>query len=179
VREKLPNYILGLAMSRLLKWRELLFFFNQWWVETLARAAQILHSRTSCGKGTAKSSPKSLKKSSSNSSKKVRFWMVRPWHMQPNWMRKGNSELLFIQIQKTNSWALKNTINNLICNFCSLLVWRPCSEWLIYLIKRGRTQKSELHQKIIKVHKFLFFFNNLICNFCSLLVWRPCSEWLI
>jgi len=31
VREKLPNYILGLAMSRLLKWPELLFFFNQWW----------------------------------------------------------------------------------------------------------------------------------------------------
>jgi len=30
VKEKLPNYILGLAMSRLLKWRELLFFFNQW-----------------------------------------------------------------------------------------------------------------------------------------------------
>jgi len=30
VREKLPNSILGLAMSRLLKWRELLFFFNQW-----------------------------------------------------------------------------------------------------------------------------------------------------
>jgi len=32
---------------------------------TLASAAQILHSRTSCGKGTAKSSPKSLKKSPS------------------------------------------------------------------------------------------------------------------
>jgi len=39
-------------------------------LETLARATQILHSRTSCGKGTAKTSPKSLKKSPSNSSKK-------------------------------------------------------------------------------------------------------------
>jgi len=47
-------------------------------LETLASAAQILHSRTSCGKGTAESSPKSLKKSPSNSSKKDRFWMVRP-----------------------------------------------------------------------------------------------------
>jgi len=59
-------------------------------LETLARAAQIPHSRTSCGKRTTKSSPKSLKKSPSNSSKKDRFWM-RPWHVQPDRMRKGNS----------------------------------------------------------------------------------------
>jgi len=33
-------------------------------LETLARAAQILHSRTSCGKGTAKSSPKKFEEKS-------------------------------------------------------------------------------------------------------------------
>jgi len=53
VREKLLNYILGLATSRLLKWRELLLL-NQWW----SGDPQILHSRISCGKGTAKSKTK-------------------------------------------------------------------------------------------------------------------------
>jgi len=47
-------------------------------LKTLAFEAQILHSRISCGKGTAESSPKSLKKSPSNSSTNDRFWMVRP-----------------------------------------------------------------------------------------------------
>jgi len=64
---KVPQLYSGFGYEQIVKmaWTSLILH-----LETLARAAQILHARTSCEKGTAESSPKSLKKSPSNSSKK-------------------------------------------------------------------------------------------------------------
>jgi len=63
VREKvIPNYILGLAMSRLLKWCELLLYNRD--LETLAYVTQIPPSNTSCGKGTAQEFTKKFEEKS-------------------------------------------------------------------------------------------------------------------
>jgi len=83
LREKLPDYILGLAMSRLLKWCELLLC-NQWWSGDPGTCSSDSLLEYKLRKGNSQEfHQKVWRKVPPNSSKKDRFWMVRPWHMQP------------------------------------------------------------------------------------------------
>jgi len=98
VREKLPNYILGLALSksRLLKWCELLLY-NQWWSGDPSPCSSDFSLEYLLWKGNSQEFTKKLKKSPSPIHlKKTDFGWWYPDTCNPKGRRKGNSLIIDI-----------------------------------------------------------------------------------